>query len=217
MLHRIVGSGLVTTPFFRFTTGSGSGLDPVFTAASATFAWINPDKSISTGTTPSPVLNETGDYTVKCSDWSDVTEFDCNSDDIEALDNLHVFSALTTLKCTDNDIVALNPRAIPTLTALHCNDNSLTALDVTTLVILERLDCYSNSIASLNVIALVALVTIHCADNGMAEAAVDDILADLVTAGASNGTITMAGTNAAPSGVGDKNILIGRGWTVTTS
>lgn len=217
MLHRIIGSGLVTTPFFRFTTGTGSSLDPVFAAASATFEWINPDKSISTGTTPNPILDETGDYTVKCSDWSDVTEFDCNSDEIEALDNLHVFSGMTTLKCTDNDIAVVDVRAVLTLTTLHCNDNSLTTLDVSTLVLLERLDCYSNSISSLNVIALVALVTIHCADNSMAEAAVDDILADLVTAGASNGTITMAGTNAAPSGVGDKNILIGRGWTVTTS
>jgi len=82
------------------------------------------------------------------------------------------------------------------------------------------MDCYNCNIATLNVAALTLLVRLYCFSNSMDEANVDNVLADLVTAGANNGVLGIGGTNAAPSvpgGTDDVAILVGRGWTVSTS
>ncbi len=198
MLHKIIGGGNIVTPFLRFTTDSGANLDPVFTAATATFEWINPDGSISTGTTPNPALDQTGAYTVKCSDWSNVTALRFQDDHVTILDNLPL--------CTS-------------LTMLRCYTNSISILDVSTLTSLTEISCENNTISILDVSALTSLTALYCENNGMNETNVDKILADLVIAGVSSGTCWIHGTNAAPSVAGEasKTTLEGRGWAVTTS
>lgn len=54
---------------------------------------------------------------------------------------------------------------------------------------------------------------------GLTQAMVDAALVDTDVSGASNGTLNLGGTNAAPSAVGlaAKANLIARGWTVTTN
>lgn len=200
MLHKIIGSNNLVTPFLRFTTDSGSFSDPHFlTGGTATFEWISPDGTISTGAIPNPALDQIGMYTVKCSDWSDVTRLDMRDENVTVLENLHV---------------------LPTsINQLSCQTNSISVLDISMLTSLRNLYCHSNSISILEVAALTLLLTIWCQDNGMDETNVDKILADLVTAGVNNGTANLAGTNAAPSAAGlvNKAILEGRGWTVTVS
>lgn len=199
MLHKIIGSSHIVTPFLRFTTDSGAGLDPVITTSgSATFEWISPDGSISTGTTPNPTLDQTGMYTIKCSDWSDVTKIDFRADHITIIDNLSLLISMTQLFVLDNSISILDVSALISLAALYCRNNSISILDISTLT---------------------SLVDIQCHNNNMSEVNVDHILADLVTASAVNGALVMGGTNAAPSAAGDADVLIleGRGWTVTTS
>ena len=244
MLQRLIGNRVLTTPYFRFTTSGGVALDPVFTAVGATFEWISPDGSISTGTTPNPVLDQTGNYAVKCSDWDAVTAIAFNIDTVTAMENLHLFTSLDILRCFTNDISVLDITSLPislrilschtnpnleildisgktTLQQILCNDCSISTLDTSELASLTKLRCEDNSITSLDLALCTVLTDIRCNNNGMSEAAVDNILADLVTAGANNGTILMHGTNATPSaaGLANKAILQAapRNWTVTTS
>ncbi len=198
MLHKIIGNNVITTPFLRFITDSGIAFDPVFTAATATFEWISPDGSISTGTTPNPTLDQTGVYTVKCNDWSNVTRMDFSNDNIITFDNLSLFTSLDRLDCFNNNI---------------------SILDIAALVLLTTLNCRNNIITTLNIVTLTVLTYLNCKSNDMDETNVDNILTGLVIAGANNGTLDISGTNAAPSAAGDANVLIleGRGWGVTTS
>ncbi len=200
MLHGIIGNPFVTTPFLRFETDSGSSLDPVFTTSgSASFQWISPDGTISTGATPSAALDQIGAYVVKCSNWSDITRLDIRTDNLIILENLHVFAA--------------------TITRLDCQNNSLTVLDVSSLTAIKKIYCQGNSIASLDVPLSAVLDTFLCLNNGMSQAAVDNILAGLVATGASNGNADLSGTNAAPSAAGltNKGLLETAGWTVTVT
>jgi len=243
MLHGIIGNQYISNRFLRFETDSGAALDPVITITGApTFQWISPDGSISTGSTPNPVLDQTGCYTLKCSDWSKVDELKWYGDNIISVDNLGLLTALnkllvytnglteldvsgvialTELWCFGNSLAALDVVNLSSLIKLICYDNSITALDVAALVNLTHLHCYNNPIPSLEVAALVNLVDFKCRNCGMTEANVDNILAGLVTAGANNGTVTIDGTNAAPSaaGLADKAILVAapRNWAVTTT
>ncbi len=243
MLYKVIGGGMITPVAIagmQFETDSGTGLDPAFTTGAATFQWKSPDGSISTGATPTPTLDQIGVYTVTCSDWSDVTELKIQWDELITLENLSFCTALTLLYCYGNALTALDVTLLTSLTTLNCYRNSLTVLDVSTFTSLASLSCSQNSLSILDVAALTSLATLYCDtnsistlevaaltvlttfechDNGMDETNVDKILADLVTAGANNGTLRIDGTNAAPSGAGaaSKTTLQGRGWGVTTS
>ena len=174
------------------------------------------------------------------SDWKVVTEFRLEADNISKIDNLELLISLTHLVCNTNSISVLDVSALTSLTILHCYSNSISVLDVSNLTsltylhcslnsisvldvsaltALTTLHCYSNSISSLSVSALTALKTLNCHNNGMSATNVDNILIDLDTAGASNGTASLAGTNAARTSASDaaKANLLGRGWTITVN
>ena len=244
MLRKIINNGIITPAAgLRFETDSGVGLDPVFTTGgTATFQWKSPDDSISTGAVPDPVLDQIGIYNVKCSDWSDVMEFVIQWDNLIVLENLSLCTALTLLNCNGNSLTELDVTALTSLTILRCYRNSITVLDIAALTSLTSLTCSENNLSILDVAALTSLAilycndnsiptlelaalplltTIECHDNNMDEANVDKILADLVIAGANDGTISMDGTNAVPSaaGLASKAILEGtpRNWEVVIS
>ncbi len=131
MLHKVIGNDVITTPFFRFETDSGANLRPVFTIGGiATFEWISPNGLISTGVAPNPILNQTGVYTVKCSDWSDISEILFQDDNIIRLDNLHLLTALTLLYCYENKILELDVSVLPALTTLWCYNNGMDEANV---------------------------------------------------------------------------------------
>ncbi len=220
MMSGIIGNGIISNRFLRFETDSGTALDPIFvTGGSAAFEWISPDGSISTGATPSPSLDQAGKYVVKCTDWSDVTVLDYSISRIISLSNLHVLTSLTELLCAANKISVLDVSALTSLEKLFCYSNNISELNVVMLASLIELYCYDNNIPSLDVSTLTVLIDFVCLNNGMDETNVDKILADLVIAGVINGIVNIGGTNAAPSVAGDASaaILVGRGWTVTTS
>lgn len=223
MLHKIIGNKAIVTPFLRFETDSGVGLDPDFTTGgTATFEWISPDGSISTGAIPNPVLDQTGMYTVKCSDWSDITEVGIVNDHITKLENLSLLTSVTKIDVRVNaGLTELEVSGCPTLTRIYANNCNLSILDISNLTALLTMYCYDNSVSILDVALLTSLTNLRCQNNAMTEASVDKILADLVTAGANNGACVIDGTNAAPSaaGLASKAILVAapRNWTVTTS
>jgi hypothetical protein len=61
--------------------------------------------------------------------------------------------------------------------------------------------------------------TYYLNDNGMTAGEVNAVLIDFDTAGASNGTLNVSGTNAAPTGAGITALisLLGKGWTITVT
>lgn len=242
MSRKVIGSQVITTPFLRITTSAGASLDPEFTdGGNAAYEWISPDGSVSTGSTPNPGLDQAGLYTVKCSDWTDVTRFSCAEDTVTGVENLQVVaSTLERVYCNGNPgLTSINVSGLPVLThliaqdcglteicctnsnaitAISLNGNVLTGIDVEHMTSLTALNLQDNAIASYFSIALLtSLATFRVYNNGMPQAVVDALLADLVTAGGENGLANLGGTNAAPSaaGLADVAILEGRGWDVT--
>ena len=67
------------------------------------------------------------------------------------------------------------------------------------------------------------MTALNLSGNGLTATAVNQVLADLVVSlgirGTTKCTVTLGGTNAAPTGQGllDKATLVAAGWTVTTS
>ncbi len=203
---------------FQFTTTSGTSLDPTITASAGTITWTHPDAGTSTGTTPSPTLDEIGTYTVTTTDYDAVTEFNCFQDTVSAINNLGVFPNLTHLYCHYNSsLTSIDTSTNTALLRINCNNNSLESLSVSANTALTTLYCQSNSLASLSVSANTALALLYCQDNAFSQQEVDDILEDLADNSVSSGILHIAGTNAAPSSAGltDVTTLEGRGWTVT--
>jgi len=191
------------------TISDTADVDPVFIAATLAdgdFTWLAPDgETTFTGKTPAAanfVAGGVGTYRVYCTDWSAVTEFAADDDNVTALD-VAVATALTTLVCYGNSLTALNVSANTALTELGCDTNPLTTLDISTNTLLDDLN-----VATCN----------------LTVAAVDAILAALVAAAVDGGTADLSGqTPAAIPGVQgqlDLATLVaeapGRAWTITT-
>jgi hypothetical protein len=114
-----------------------------------------------------------------------------------------LYSALPDLPA---GLIYLDVSSCPNLTALPPLPAALQALLIS-----------STPIATVPTVPA-ATVQINADDCGWNAAKVNSLLANLVANATDNGTATLAGTNAAPTGQGitDKNTLIARGWTVST-
>ena len=130
-----------------------------------------------------------------------LTSLNCYSNTISTLD-VSALTLLTSLSCGDNTISALDVSALTSLTSLNCYNNTISALDVSALTSLTSLYCYNNTISALDVSALTSLTSLSCQNNTMIEAEVDNIICDIDVAGVTDGTLSIAGTNAAPSAAG---------------
>ena len=94
----------------------------------------------------------------------DITELDCSSNELTALD-VRGLTALQTLYCDNNRLTSLDVRELIGLRTLFCNDNRLTALNVHRLTSLQVLECDSNRLTSLNLHGLSGLQVLNCDNN----------------------------------------------------
>ena len=225
-------------------TGTGADIDPVIVVGGApNIAWEFGDGQESSLANPGLISfggAATREHRLKVDNWSAVTQFVIDTDNITKLDNLQLLTSLTSLSChinaisvldvsaltllTDlycaiNSISVLDVSALTSLTVLYCANNSISVLDVSALTLLTYLNCYDNAISVLDVSALTSLSVLYCNDNGMASGAVDNVLVALDANGQINGTCYIHGTNAAPGapGLAAKANLIAKGWTCVTS
>ena len=83
-----------------------------------------------------------------------LTSLDCTCNQLSTLD-LSENTALTVLRCTNNQLIALDVSKNTELTSLYCWDNQLTALDVSNNKALIELACYNNQIRGESMDALV--------------------------------------------------------------
>jgi len=87
------------------------------------------------------------------------------------------------------------------------------------LTVMSTLVAYETSLSYEASTLSSALVSISCYDNGWSAAEVDQIIIDVDTAGASGGTLSIAGDNAARTAASDAALasIVGDGWTVTVN
>lgn len=81
------------------------------------------------------------------------------------MDEIKYFTALTSLECSDNQLISLDLSNNTALTYLNCSDNQLTTLDVSKNTALTYLSCYSNQLTTLDVSKNTALTYLGCSDN----------------------------------------------------
>ncbi len=82
---------------------STTGLDPVLTAAGVTdITWTAPSGAVSTGTTPSPALDESGEYVIATATTTGITGLDANTDSVTKFIPVIGNTGLATLDLSDN-------------------------------------------------------------------------------------------------------------------
>ena len=90
----------------------------------------------------------------------------CSSNNLTALD-LSSNTLLEALGCDNNRITSLNLNACPNLREVFCTNNGLRTLDVSGCSALEELYCYVNSLDALQVSRNTALVSLDCQENSI--------------------------------------------------
>ena len=97
-----------------------------------------------------------------------ITYLSVNSQNISDLTGIEDFTALTTLRCDNNQLTSLDVSSNTALTTLSCCCNQLTSLDVSGATALTQLSCYANQISSLDVSNNTALWEFRCQNNQLA-------------------------------------------------
>jgi hypothetical protein len=85
--------------------------------------------------------------------------------DIQNLQGIEFFTALTMLECNSNQLTTLDLSKNIALIRLVCNDNQLTSLDVSKNTTLRTLDCNWNQLTTLDLSANTALIYLQCYNN----------------------------------------------------
>ena len=94
-----------------------------------------------------------------------VTVIDVYKKSIANLKGIEHFTALTQLRCYDNQLTALDVSKNTKLTLLYCSDNQLTTLNVPKNTALVTLYCQNNKLTALDVSKNTALTQLWCYGN----------------------------------------------------
>jgi hypothetical protein len=94
---------------------------------------------------------------------------DVNGRSITSLAGVEHFTALTSLKCHNNQLASLDVSNNTALKTLYCYTNLLGSLNVTANNALENLRCYSNQLTSLSLPNTITLSTLYCYNNQLDE------------------------------------------------
>ena len=94
-----------------------------------------------------------------------ITFINVRDKEISSLKGIEYFTALTKLRCSENQLTALNVSKNTALTELTCYKNQLTALDVSKNTELTRLECYKNQLTALDISKNTELYHLYCYDN----------------------------------------------------
>ena len=97
-----------------------------------------------------------------------LTELECQNLKLTSLD-MSQNLLLETLLCYNNNIQFLNISGNTNLSLLNCGKNSLEALDVSNNTKLESLYCQENKLTSLNTTKNTELINLYCSNNRLRE------------------------------------------------
>lgn len=130
---------------------------------------------------------------------------------------------LVTLGAYSCGLKTLELWRMPNLSGCYASENySLTQVDAHGNSSLTNLDVYfCGALASINIRGCINLKYLYAYACSLPQTAVDQILTDLVVNGTTSGYVDLIGGNNAPpsspDGIALKNVLISRGWTITTN
>ena len=111
-------------------------------------------------------INANGDTEIQVSEASAFDgAINCNAYSISDLTGIEAFTALTELRCYNNQLTSLDVSGNTALIGLECDDNQLTSLDVSGNTALIGLGCWTNQLTSLDVSNNTALTELLCDDN----------------------------------------------------
>ena len=94
-----------------------------------------------------------------------VEVIDCTRKGITNLKGIEYFTSLDILRCSQNQLTALDVSENTALKELYCYINQLTKLDVSKNTELTELDCYGNQLTTLDVSENTALTELECDEN----------------------------------------------------
>ena len=94
-----------------------------------------------------------------------VKKINCSNKGITNLKGIEYFTSLNILRCTDNQLTALDVSENTALTKLNCCFNKLTSLDVSKNTALAILECNANRLTALDVSKNTALTELNCSVN----------------------------------------------------
>ena len=156
-----------------------------------------------------------------------------NNAGISDLKGVELFTNLTKLKCSYNNLTRLDVSKLTKLTVLQCDNNSLTSLDVTKLTklktlgcsdcglyslnlsnntLLEYLYCYGNKLSDLDLTANTKLHELYCYDNRLSETAMQSIVDALPKITSGKGTMRAVTLNY----TGEQNVMSSEQVAVAT-
>ena len=156
-----------------------------------------------------------------------------NNAGISDLKGVELFTNLTKLKCSYNNLTRLDVSKLTKLTVLQCDNNSLTSLDVTKLTklktlgcsdcglyslnlsnntLLEYLYCYGNKLSALDLTANTKLHELYCYDNRLSETAMQSIVDALPKITSGKGTMRAVTLNY----TGEQNVMSSEQVAVAT-
>jgi Leucine-rich repeat (LRR) protein len=92
-----------------------------------------------------------GDGTLSQTEIKNVTSISVDNMSIAQLDGIEFFTAITSLKCDNNNLTSLDLSSNTKLKTLSCHNNSLTSLNVVGCTALEKMYCQTNQLVSLTV------------------------------------------------------------------
>ena len=94
-----------------------------------------------------------------------VIQINVPSQEIQSLQGIEYFTALTSLRCYHNQLTSLDVSKNTALEYLDCYNNQLTSLDVSKNTELTYLCCNMNQLTSLDVSKNAALTELYCSSN----------------------------------------------------
>ena len=107
-----------------------------------------------------------GDGTLSQTEIKNVTSISVDNMSIAQLDGIEFFTAITSLKCDNNNLTSLDLSSNTKLKTLSCHNNSLTSLNVVGCTALEKMYCQTNQLVSLTV-ASTALTELYANNNSL--------------------------------------------------
>jgi Leucine-rich repeat (LRR) protein len=96
---------------------------------------------------------------------AEVSKIDVSSQEIQSLQGIEFFTALTELDCSRNQLASLDLSECTELRTLNCYYNQLTSLGISKNTALTELRCFSNQLTSLDVSNNTKLTRLWCGGN----------------------------------------------------
>ena len=110
-------------------------------------------------------FDKNGDGYLSDEEIADVKEINVNDKDISDMTGIELFTEITILRCSRNNLEVLDVSKNTNLEVFECSSNRLSSLDVSQNTKLSTFSCSINMLSSLDVSRNTQLMTLNCSGN----------------------------------------------------